>query len=155
MKKKWVISSIVVAAIGSTMYFFRKKNDEDTNAKSTHRVNLISFFEGKSYKVHCYNEKNDFILFHPTRNEKKHVFYEDGESTKQTFQKKLDSYFYNFTNHFYFIANDQHTLESIRQSFHDWSITLDSETINKYGNPHADFQTADAVLSNKDDNWYY
>lgn len=155
MKKKWLIPTAVVTTIGAGIYLFKKIRKSDLNDGASQRAKLISYFEGKGYKVHCYNENNDFILFHQSRNEKKHVFYVDGELSMVDFQKKLEAYYYNFTNSFHFISKDEAVSKTTLGTFQGWAATLDENILSKYGKPLAEFHTTDQIINGFSDTWNY
>lgn len=148
MKKKWLIAPIVVASIGGGYVIYQRLFDKKKSNKLEQREQLVNWFSRKGYKVHSYNQNNDFILFHHEKNEKIHLLYDDGNITEDEFCAKLNSYYLHFTNEFLFISKNSDVLEkNTKKMFYNWHQSINQQTINECGEIIVHFQTFDDVIS--------
>lgn len=144
MKKRWMLSLLAVA--GGGVYLANKLLKKEKNEIDFTRKNMVAHYEKQGYNVHVYNENNDFMLFHPEKKEKRHVFYDDGLSDVGHFRAKLHAYYLHFTNEFFFVAKNEEILANTQAMYQTWCATINKETLENCGKPIAYFLTVEQLL---------
>lgn len=144
MKKRWILSLLAAASGG--VYVVSKLVKKDKNAIDEQRKAMVEHYEKQGFNVHVYNENNDFMLFHPIKNEKRHVFYDDGTGSYEQFHSKLQAYYLHFTNEFFFVCKNDEVLEKTKNVYQEWVSSIEDETVNTYGKTTAYFLTIDQLL---------
>ena len=145
MKKRWVVS--LIAAAGGGIYLLSKWSKKEKNEIDLTRKSIVSHYEKQGYTVHIYNENNDLMLFHPEKNEKRHVFYDDGLGDYEHFRAKLQAYYFHFTNEFFFVAKNDEVLTSTKAFYEAWCASISEETLQEFGSPIGYFLIVDELLT--------
>lgn len=144
MKKRWILS--LLAATGGGVYLISKLAKKEKNEIDSTRKTMVEHYEKQGYNVHVYNENNDFMLFHPEKNEKRHVFYDDGLVDYEHFRAKLHAYYLHFTNEFFFVVKNEEVLEKTQALYQAWYTAINEETFERCGKPIAYFLTVEQLL---------
>lgn len=154
MKKKWLISSGVITLISGGFVLSKKFFKKNVPTKEIQKKEMTEIFEEMGYQVHCYNEHNDFVLFHTKNNEKKHLLYDDGTIEEEALFEKLNAYYHHFTNVFYFVSKDEETLtNSTKNKFKNWIIKYFSDENGINLNMVVHFTTHSKILTKENDIW--